>query len=585
MDVDSIANCAIKSEVVLTETFAFSGKYEDCGDSQEPKTDLAVNEELFKCKEEDSVEHIDIHAARMQCINEYNLTIEKDYQIEHMEFIKNVQYSCDKCNFITELESSIKEHLKIHSGVDGQYITEDCNFKMSELKTARFRNEHNLKRHIKIRKGEDVICDKYKCTECDYKTVRKYRLNEHIKIHTGDAYDCKECDYKTVWKYELNAHIKIHTGNEYKCKECDYKTVRKNQLKEHIKIHTGDEYKCKECDYKTVRKNQLKEHIKIHTGDEYKCKECDYKTVWKKQLNAHIKIHAGDEYKCKECDYKTVWKYQLKEHIKIHTGNEYKCKECVYKTAWKNCLTKHVKIHTGDEYKCKECDYKTVWKNELNAHIKIHTGDEYKCKECDYKTVRKNQLKEHIKIHTGDEYKCKECDYKTIWKKQLNAHIKIHADTWDEACRKLKTAEEKSDVIAIELLMSGQKQSKNQKTLFTSVNENNSAMHRTHVDKILTSISDQQNTCNVLNSSSKFIDEKECIGIRKNDLRKDLLHQLLLKNQIYKTRLHTIDELKNAITDAIQNITEAQLINVFENMKRRVDACNANNGGHFEMLL
>ncbi|KAF5285092.1 hypothetical protein FQA39_LY16781 [Lamprigera yunnana] len=50
-----------------------------------------------------------------------------------------------------------------------------------------------------------------------------------------------------------------------------------------------------------------------------------------------------------------------------------------------------------------------------------------------------------------------------------------------------------------------------------------------------------------------------------------------LKNQIYKTRLHTIDELKNAITDAIQNIT-AQLIN----MKHRVDACNANNGGHLK---
>ncbi|KAF5288223.1 hypothetical protein FQA39_LY03991 [Lamprigera yunnana] len=283
----------------------------------------------------------------------------------------------------------------------------------------------HLKEHVKIHTG-----DKYKCKECDYKSVWESQLKEHVKIHTGDEYKCKECDYKSVWKHQLKEHVKIHTGDEYKCEECDYKSVRKRHLKEHVKIHTGEKYNCKECDYKTVWKSHLKEHVKIHTGDKYKCKECDYKTVWKSHLKEHVKIHTGDKYKCKECDYKTVWKSHLKEHVKIHTGDKYKCKECDYKTVWKSHLKEHVKIHTGDEYKCKECDFKTVWKSHLKEHVKIHTGDEYKCKECDYKTVWKSHLKEHVKIHTGDEYKCKECDYKTVWKSHLKEHVKIH--TGDE---------------------------------------------------------------------------------------------------------------------------------------------------------
>lgn len=59
----------------------------------------------------------------------------------------------------------------------------------------------------------------------------------------------------------------------------------------------------------------------------------------------------------------------------------------------------------------------------------------------------------------------------------------------------------------------------------------------------------------------------------------------ILKNTIYQTRLHTLDELKDAITVAVRSITPEQLVNIFENMKKRVDACLAVHGGHFEHVL
>lgn len=58
-----------------------------------------------------------------------------------------------------------------------------------------------------------------------------------------------------------------------------------------------------------------------------------------------------------------------------------------------------------------------------------------------------------------------------------------------------------------------------------------------------------------------------------------------LKNRIYRNRMHTIEELRDAIINAVQSITPQQLINVFESMKRRVDACINAEGRHFEHSL
>lgn len=58
-----------------------------------------------------------------------------------------------------------------------------------------------------------------------------------------------------------------------------------------------------------------------------------------------------------------------------------------------------------------------------------------------------------------------------------------------------------------------------------------------------------------------------------------------LKNMIYRNRMHTLEELKEAIRAAVNNITVEQLVNVFNNMKRRVDTCLNNNGTHFEQQL
>ncbi|KAF5306879.1 hypothetical protein FQA39_LY00109 [Lamprigera yunnana] len=338
MDIDSvdfIESCAIKSEVILTETFSPCGNYKDWG-SKELKPETVDYEESLKPKDEDDL--VDLHAASVQqdfCNDSNFITFGENSLMEVLKVTKSVKYSCKECNFTTELECSIKEHMRIHS--EGCNI---CNFKMPQ--------NFSLSSQLKTPKSGN----QYVCNECNYTTLNKNYLRKHVKIHKGETYSSKKFDYNTGWKSQFTAHGKIHSGDEYKCTKCDYKTIQKSYLMQHVRIHYGDKYKCKECDYKTIWRNCLKEHVRIHTGDEYKCKECNYKTIWKNCLKEHVRFHTGDEYTCKECDYQTVRKSELMQHVKIHTGDEYKCKECNYKTVRKSYLKEHVKIHTGDKYKC-----------------------------------------------------------------------------------------------------------------------------------------------------------------------------------------------------------------------------------------
>jgi hypothetical protein len=57
------------------------------------------------------------------------------------------------------------------------------------------------------------------------------------------------------------------------------------------------------------------------------------------------------------------------------------------------------------------------------------------------------------------------------------------------------------------------------------------------------------------------------------------------KVSAYSNNLHTIDDLKMAITVDIRNVDRAMLNTVFENTVRRVDKCLETGGGHLEHYL
>lgn len=57
------------------------------------------------------------------------------------------------------------------------------------------------------------------------------------------------------------------------------------------------------------------------------------------------------------------------------------------------------------------------------------------------------------------------------------------------------------------------------------------------------------------------------------------------KEKVYKRRPHNLEDLQQHITENIRNITRQELISVSDNMRKRIDLCIRENGGHFQQLL
>ena len=107
---------------------------------------------------------------------------------------------CNSCNHKTDRKSSMKRHIRKHTGVKPYY-----------------------------------------CDICGYQAARKDTLSRHLRTHTGvKPYHCDICGYQAARKYSLVKHLRTHTGvKPYHYEVCGYKAARKHNLDKHLRSHTG----------------------------------------------------------------------------------------------------------------------------------------------------------------------------------------------------------------------------------------------------------------------------------------------------------------------------------------------------------
>lgn len=107
------------------------------------------------------------------------------------------------------------------------------------------------------------------CMYCGKQFLRKWNLNEHIKIHTKEKpFECKICHKRFTQKHSLVEHTRIHSGERpFECDICHKRFRIKYNCKVHKRRHTGEKpYLCIYCgDRRFASKSGLNSHIRhIH---------------------------------------------------------------------------------------------------------------------------------------------------------------------------------------------------------------------------------------------------------------------------------------------------------------------------------
>ena len=81
-----------------------------------------------------------------------------------------------------------------------------------------FKNPEAKRRHT----GLVHFPEKHKCTICLRSCYSAFRLQLHMRTHSGRTFDCQECGKSLKSEEGLKIHMRLHTGDLFKCDYCSW---------------------------------------------------------------------------------------------------------------------------------------------------------------------------------------------------------------------------------------------------------------------------------------------------------------------------------------------------------------------------
>ena len=96
-----------------------------------------------------------------------------------------------------------------------------------------------------------------KCDTCGQVFSWASQLRDHMRTHRKlKPYPCRwtfkdrtKCKKEFFYIWDFNRHTALHKAAPLKCKHCDYSTVDKRNLSQHLCRHSGEKpYKCGKCE-------------------------------------------------------------------------------------------------------------------------------------------------------------------------------------------------------------------------------------------------------------------------------------------------------------------------------------------------
>jgi len=298
-------------------------------------------------------EHLELNADERMKLEEKRSSYDKEQVIQNI---------CGQCNNYFKTRIELQQHVESAHKLD---VLSNETFEDEEIEMA------------DVPSATDI--ERFKCESCDYSSVYKQHLKQHIKfVHEGIGYLCDHCGFKARDKGQLKNHVlATHRGVRFRCRHCDFEAKSKGNLKQHVEsIHMGIRHSCELCAYSTPYAMNLKNHVKVaHEGFRYECDICEYKATSNGRLKTHKQVkHDGIRYRCHLCPYKGTVKASLKRHIEsVHQGVKYPCTQCEYRATSRQHLKIHVEsMHDMIRYPCDQCAFQATTRGHLKTHFKLH---------------------------------------------------------------------------------------------------------------------------------------------------------------------------------------------------------------------
>lgn len=320
---------------------------------------------------------------------------------------------------------------KINS-IDEQVIVAN---KIDEVEKVEETQDEQEKKQSVRRKWTPKIC-----TQCGKQYRTNYKLQEHMRKHTGEKpFQCSMCEKAFRSKIGLAQHFATHTGQfDYNCSTCGKGFQCKSYLIVHQRVHSDlKPYPCDICSQNFKTKQSLLDHQNRHLGVKpYMCEVCGRGFITKGLCKSHQKIHSGTDnrqYPCVVCNKMFVSKSYLNTHLRIHTGEKpYLCEVCGKGFLTRVDLKIHSTMHTGEKsFKCDVCGKVFARRAALRCHRRSHTGERpYRCDVCGKTFTQYSPMAIHKRLHTGERpYECDVCGKGFVSRSTMMCHKKKnHAD-------------------------------------------------------------------------------------------------------------------------------------------------------------
>ncbi|VEN53006.1 unnamed protein product [Callosobruchus maculatus] len=131
-----------------------------------------------------------------------------------MASIERKMHECTQCDYKTVKKHHLTKHMLKHDGMAfTPCICEHCH--------ASFKSKETLESHIlRIHPNfvESIKSKIHECTQCNYRTIKKYTLTRHLLTHPTTNFEssierkihrCELCSYRSTLKNNVNRHIRL----------------------------------------------------------------------------------------------------------------------------------------------------------------------------------------------------------------------------------------------------------------------------------------------------------------------------------------------------------------------------------------